>query len=112
MDPVVIVFPALFAAIAFSIHTIADARARARIVESNASESLVQSIFREEGRRRRQSALRWGIVLVFLSVGFAIVELVGWDQPTPGVLAVLLGATGLGNIVSYLACKKLDVPQL
>jgi hypothetical protein len=108
MDPATIILPALFAAIAFSIHTVATARARVRFLESHAQESLVQSILRGEERRSRQSALRWGIVLAFLSVGFAIVELAGWNRPSPGVLAVLLGATGLGNVVSYLVCRALD----
>jgi hypothetical protein len=108
MDPAIIILPALFAAIAFSIKTIVDARARGKLLESSAQESLVHSILREEERRRRQSALRWGIVLVFLSVGFAVVELEGWDHPSPGVLAVLLGATGLGNVASYLVCRRLD----
>jgi hypothetical protein len=108
MDPATIILPALFAAIAFSIHTVAASRARVRLLETHAQESLVDSILRGEERRSRQSALRWGIVLVFLSLGFAIVELSGWDRPSPGVLAVLLGATGLGNIVSYLVCRKVD----
>ncbi len=108
MDPAIVILPALFAAIAFSIKTIVDARARGKLLESNAQESLVHSILREEERRRRQSSLRWGIVLAFLGVGFAIVELAGWSHPSPGVLAVLFGATGLGNIVSYLVCRKLD----
>src|SRR5690242_6658191 len=30
-----------------------------------------------------------------------------WRQPSPAVIAILLRATGLGNIVSYLVCSKL-----
>lgn len=108
MDPAIIILPTLFAAIALSIKTIVDARARTKLLESHAQESLVHSILREEERRRRQSALRWGIVLLSLSVGFALVEFAKWNHPSPGVLAVLLGATGLGNIVSYLVCRTLD----
>jgi hypothetical protein len=108
MDPAIIVLPALFAAIAFSIKAIVDARSRWKLLDSNAPESLVHSILRAEERRRRQSALRWGVVLVFLSVGFAIVELEGWSHPSPGALAVLLAATGLGNVVSYLVCRRFD----
>jgi hypothetical protein len=52
--------------------------------------------------------LRWGIVLTFLGGGFLIVELMPWDRPSPGAIAVLLAATGLGNIASYLVCRRLE----
>jgi hypothetical protein len=108
MHPEIIVLPTLFAAVVLSIKTIADARTRARFLESNAQESLIRSILEGEERRRRQSALRWGIVLVFLAAGFVAAEFLDWERPTPGVIAVLLGATGLGNIVSYIVCRKID----
>jgi heme/copper-type cytochrome/quinol oxidase subunit 3 len=104
----IIIFPSLFAALLFSIKAIVDARARTKLLESHSQEHLVQSILKEEERRRRYSALRWGIVLVFLAAGFMVVELENWDHPSPGVLAVLLGTTGLGNIVSYFVCRKLE----
>jgi len=108
IDPAIIIVPSLFAALAFSIKTIVDARARTTLLQSSAQEGLIHSILREEERRRRQSALRWGIVLMFLAAGFMIVELMRWDGPSPGVLAVLLGTTGLGNVVSYLVCRKVE----
>ncbi len=108
MDPTIIILPALFATIAYVIKTIVDARSRTSILQSNSQESLVHSILKGEERRRRQSALRWGIVLVFLAAGFLIVDLMDWRQPSPGVIAVLLGATGLGNIASYLVCRRLE----
>jgi ABC-type transport system involved in cytochrome c biogenesis permease subunit len=97
---------ALFATIAFSLKTIVDARSRTKLLQSNPHEGLVEAILKGEERRRRQSALRWGIVLVFLAAGFGIVEIMEWKRPSPGVIAVLLGATGFGNIASYLVCRK------
>ena len=108
MDPPVIVLPALFAAIFFSIKAVVEARSRTKIVQSSPQEGLVQSILKGEEHRRRQSALRWGLVLVFLAAGFGIVSAMDWHEPSPAVIAVLLGATGLGNIVSYLVCRKLE----
>ena len=108
MDPAIIIVPSIFAALAFSIKTIVDARARTKLLQSSAQESLIHSILREEERRRRQFALRWGIVLVFLAAGFMIVDLMQSSRPSPGALAVLLGATGLGNIVSYFVCRKVE----
>ena len=52
---------------------------------------------------------RWGVVLVCLAVGFALIEFFGWDDVTPGAIAVLLGATGVGNLVSYYISR--DLPK-
>jgi len=106
MDPIFVVLPALFATVAFSLKTIVDARSRTKLLQSNPHQGLVEAILKGEERRRRQSALRWGIVLVFVAAGFGIVEIMGWTRPSAGVIAVLLGATGFGNIVSYLVCRK------
>ena len=106
MDPAAVVLLAMFATIAFSLKTIVEARARTKLLQSNPHEGLVKSILNGEERRRRQSALRWGIVLVFLAAGLGIVEIMEWTRPSPGVIAVLLGTTGLGNIASYLVCRK------
>jgi hypothetical protein len=103
----IVVLPALFATIAYVIKVIVDARSRARLLQSNPPE-LALSILTEDERRRRHSSLRWGIVLVCLAAGFMVVELSSWDQPSPGVVAVLLAATGIGNIVSYLVCRGID----
>src|SRR3546814_5814353 len=68
------------------------------MVESNGSEALVQSILEGDELRRRHGSLRWGIVLVALAAGFAIVQGSGWTEPNAGAFAVLLGAVGLGNL--------------
>ena len=44
-----------------------------------------------------------------LAVGFALIEFFGWDDITPGAIAVLLGATGFGNLVSYYISR--DLPK-
>ena len=52
------------------------------------------------------------MVLIFVqsvtvAIGFAIVEAAGWTDITPGVIAVLIGAVGLGNLASFAASRKL-----
>ena len=42
-----------------------------------------------------------------LALGFGIVEAAGWQDVTPGVIAVLVGAVGLGNLASFAAARKL-----
>ena len=97
----------LFAAIAYSIKAVVDARVRKQLVDSNGAPDLVRSILEGDESNRRLSSLRWGITLVALAVGFGIVEAAGWTDVTPGVIAVLVGAVGLGNLASFAASRKL-----
>ena len=97
----------LFVCIAYAIKAVVDARVRKQLVSSNGSPELVASILRADETNRRLSSLRWGITLVMLAIGFAIVEAAGWTDITPGVIAVLVGAVGLGNLASFAASRKL-----
>ena len=97
----------LFAAIAYSIKAVVDARVRKQLVSSNGAPDLVRSILQGDETNRRLSSLRWGITLVALALGFGIVEAAGWQDITPGVIAVLVGAVGLGNLASFAAARKL-----
>ena len=97
----------LFVCIAYAIKAVVDARVRKQLVSSNGSPDLVTSILRADETNRRLSSLRWGITLVMLALGFGIVEAAGWQEVTPGVIAVLVGAVGLGNLASFAAARKL-----
>ncbi|RZA21964.1 MAG: hypothetical protein EOP93_01670 [Lysobacteraceae bacterium] len=107
MDYAMLVPIALFAAIAYSIKAVVDARVRKQLVSSNGSPELVANILHGDETNRRLSSLRWGITMVALALGFGIVEAAGWSDITPGVIAVLIGAIGIGNLVSYAASRKL-----
>ena len=107
MDYAMLVPIALFAAIAYSIKAVVDARVRKQLVASNGAPDLVRSILEGDESNRRLASLRWGITLVALSIGFAIVEAAGWTEITPGVIAVLVGAVGIGNLGSFAASRKL-----
>ncbi len=97
----------LFACIAYSIKTVVDAYTRRRIIETRGSEELVRSLLEGEANRRRLASLHWGCVLVALAVGFGLVEWIGGERVTPGIIAVLLGATGMGNLAFYLFERRL-----
>lgn len=102
---------AFFACIAYSIKAVVDARTRGKLLLANRSDDLIRAILLTDESLRRHSSLRWGIVLSCLAGGFALIELIGWREPTPGIIAVLLGATGIGNIISYLVSRALDMRQ-
>ncbi|MFC7302386.1 DUF6249 domain-containing protein [Cognatiluteimonas weifangensis] len=97
----------LFICIVYAIKVVVDARVRRQMVDSNGSQELVRSLLEGEELRRRHGALRWGVTLVLLAAGFGIVQASGWDELNPGVIAVLVGATGLGNLAYYLMARKL-----
>lgn len=97
----------LFAAIAYSIKAVVDARVRKQLVASNGAPDLVRSILAGDESNRRLSSLRWGITLLTLALGFGIVEAAGWRDITAGVIAVLIGALGLGNLASFAASRRL-----
>ena len=97
----------LFVCVAYAIKTVVEAYTRRRIIESRGSEELVRSLLEGESTRRRLASLHWGCVFVTLAAGFGLVELLDADRVTPGVIALLLGATGLGNLGYYLLERKL-----
>ena len=96
-----------FVCITYAIKAVVDARVRRQMVESNGSQELVRSILEGEESRRRHGSLRWGIVLVALAAGFAIIQGSGWTEPNAGSFAVLVGAVGLGNLAYYFASRRL-----
>jgi fatty acid desaturase len=96
----------LFICAYLAIKVVVDARARKHMVQSNGSEDMLRTIIEGEETRRRQTSLRWGVILVALAIGFGLIEAAGWDRPTPGVFAILLAATGIGNLAAYFLANK------
>jgi hypothetical protein len=97
----------LFLCVTYAIKALLDARMRGKLIAANGSEDLVRSLLQNEEQQHRHTSLRWGIVLTSLAVGFALIEFYGWDDVTPGAIAVLLGATGVGNLVFYSIARNL-----
>jgi hypothetical protein len=99
----------LFLCVTYAIKALLDARTRGKLIAANGSEELIRSLVQNEEQQRRHASVRWGVVLVCLAVGFALIEFFGWDEVTPGAIAVLLGATGIGNLVSFYISR--DLPK-
>jgi hypothetical protein len=97
----------LFICIVYAIKAVLDARVRRAMIGANGSEELVRSLLTSENAVRKHSSLRWGITLLAVALGFGLVEAGGWTEITPGVIAVLAGATGLGNLAYYFFARRL-----
>ena len=100
----------LFLCITYAIKALVDARMRGKLIAANSSEELVRSLMLNEENERRHTSLRWGVVLTSLAVGFGLIEVFGWDDVTPGAIAVLLGATGIGNLAFYSIARNSPLP--
>ena len=97
----------LFVCITYAIKIVVDARVRWKMVGGGVgSEDLVRSLMQAEELRRRQTSLRWGVTLLTLAIGFAIIQWMGWTEVNAGVVALLVGATGLGNVLSYVVARR------
>lgn len=97
----------LFVCVTYAIKAVVDARVRRQMVTVGGSEELVRSVLQGDELRRRHASLHWGIVLVALAIGFGLIQAFGWQDLNPGMVAVLAGATGLGNLLFYAIARKL-----
>ena len=95
-----------FVCVVYAIKVVLDSRTRAKLIAANSSDELIRSLLKNEEEHSRQNSLRWGIVLTCLAVGFALIEYFGWDDVTPGAIAVLLAATGVGNLAFYALARN------
>jgi len=86
----------------YSIKAVVDGRMRHQLSQGGVSEDLLRTILAGEGQQRRLASLRWGLTLVFLAIGFGLIQISGWTQElTPGTIAVLAGAIGLGQLAFF-----------
>lgn len=95
-----------FVCVVYAIKAVLDSRTRAKLIAANSSNELIQSLLKNEEEQGRQTSLRWGIVLTCLAAGFGLIEMFGWDDVTPGAIAVLLAATGVGNLAFYAVARN------
>jgi hypothetical protein len=100
----------LIIGIVYAIKVVVDAMLRRHIVNGGSVE-VVNSVLRDEEQRRRHSSLRWGIVLLSVALGFGLIQWFGWKEITPGLIAVLAGATGLGNLVFFAIARRILKPE-
>lgn len=106
MDITVFIPITLFVCIYLAIKAVVDARARKHLVQSHGSEEMLRTLLDGEETRRRQASLRWGVILIALAVGFGLLEAFSWEDASPGLFAILLAATGAGNLAAYYLVRR------
>jgi hypothetical protein len=106
MDFEILIPITFFLCITYAIKVVLDSRMRSKLLATNGSEEMIRSLVQNEELQSRYNSLRWGIVLISVAVGFGLIEWFGWDDLTPGAIAVLLGATGAGNLAFYSIARQ------
>ena len=90
----------------FLVKALLDARARTLLMRDGADQDLLRVLIAADERQRRYAALRWGIGLIAIAAGFALIAIAGWNDVTPGGIAVLAGALGIGQLAFYFIASR------
>jgi hypothetical protein len=103
----VVLFLCVTFGISYAIKLLVGARVRIKMLQASDSKELIESIVRGEEHLGRMTSLRWGLLLLTEGLGFGVVQWAGWTTITPGVVAVLIGAAGLGSLLYFLIAQRL-----
>jgi hypothetical protein len=96
-------------AFTFLVKALIDARARSLLMREGSSDAdALRALIAAEERQRRFGVLRWGVGLVAIATGFALIEMIGWREVTPGAIAVLAGTLGLGQLALYFLSSRTE----
>jgi len=107
MDQQVIIPVALFLCVTYTIKIIVDAYSRRKLFQVQGPREDLALVLENEAAARRQSSLRWGLVMLAIGIGFGLLELFNLRDVTAGVFAILLGMTGLGHLVYFFLARHL-----
>ena len=110
-DIIAILIPATLAAcVVIAIRIVTEARLRRRLAETHASEELLQSLLKADAENRRESSLKWGLVLVLLGLGCVAVDLLGLAVDDPSTFGVLFVSIGAGLIGYHALARRKAAP--
>ncbi len=94
-------------AFTYLVKALLDARTRSLLARDGASDpDALRALLAADERQRRFGLLRWGIGLIAIAIGFAVIEMLGWRNVAPGTIAVLAGALGLGELALYFLSSR------
>lgn len=104
----IIVPIALFVCITYAFCVVVHALLRYRMMREPGTEDVLRSIVAAERAERRLASLRWGLLAIALSIGFLVLDWLETDGLSPLAFAVLLGATGLSQLLYYALTRAQD----
>lgn len=96
---------ALFLCVTYSftylVKALLQSKMRALLVRAGNDEQILRTLMTTEARHRRAEALRWGLGLVSVAIGFAFIHVTGLRDLTPGAIAILSASLGVGQLSYY-----------
>jgi len=107
MDQHIVIPVVLFLCATYAIKIVVDAYSRRKLFQIQGSREDIALVLENEAVARRQTSLRWGIVLLSIGIGFGLLEVFNLRDVTAGVFAILLGMTGLGHLVYFFLERRL-----
>ncbi|GLQ94668.1 hypothetical protein GCM10007901_36200 [Dyella acidisoli] len=105
MIPIVL-FLCITFGITYIVRLLVNARLRVKMLQVSGSKELVESVVQGDMHRDQMTALRWGIVTVMEAIGFGVIQAMGWTDINAGVVAMLLGAFGLGYLLFFVLARR------
>lgn len=99
---------ALFLCVTYGFKVAVDAVVRYRMLKEGLSESLLRTILLGEREQRRRDSLRWGLFLVAIGIGFALIQVFGWTDMGPASAAVITICAGLGLLAFHAVTRRRD----
>lgn len=82
------------------VRAVIDGRVKRRLAEMQASEGMVRALAQADEARRRHEVLKWGLVLGLTGFALFLIELFNLGSEDPGAYGLLLGAAGVGLLLS------------
>jgi hypothetical protein len=90
------------------VHIVVDSRVRRRLVETHASDELVRALAESESDSRRSGALKWGLVLAAIGIGFVLIDVFALGSEDPAAYGLLLVSAGAGLLFYQLLQNRRD----
>lgn len=88
------------------VRAVVDGRLRRRLAETHASEELVRAIIEADEANRKQSAQKWGLVLIMLGIALALIDMFELGSQDPGAYGLLLAASGSGLLLHHFLQRR------
>lgn len=99
---------ALFLCVTYGFKAAIDAVVRYRMLREGISETMLQTILQAEQAQRRSGSLRWGIFLVAIGIGLALIQLCGWTEVGPASVAVVAICAGASQLLFHAITRRRD----
>lgn len=104
----IVLFLCVTFGITYIVRLLVTARLRIKMLQVCGSKELVDAVVQGDARRDQLSALRWGMLTLLEAVAFGIIQAMGWNEVNPGVVAMLLGAFGLGSLLFFMLARRFN----